>query len=206
MVLVYTSSVCSRSHSVKWRIWPCRPLLLSPSPATSVLKREADLAFGSIGARLLPRTGTIVNLLDLTAIAFPVGFRKTRSLWGFVDRSRLCRARAARFDSTPLRIAPVAISGSGRACDAHRRTADYFELDNTSPVQVCVSSGTDTPGWGNRGCPAYRRGPAREGQAEVRGPVIESRSTIRHAVDRAPLQCRHRRRSPQSGVPEAPRL
>jgi allophanate hydrolase len=63
------------------------------------LKREADLAFGSIDVLLLPTTGTIyekaavaadpfrlntnlglytnfVNLLDLTAIAIPAGFRK----------------------------------------------------------------------------------------------------------------------------------
>jgi Asp-tRNA(Asn)/Glu-tRNA(Gln) amidotransferase A subunit family amidase len=31
----------------------------------------------------LPRTGTIVNLLDLTAIAFPVGFRKNALPLGF---------------------------------------------------------------------------------------------------------------------------
>jgi allophanate hydrolase len=63
------------------------------------LKREADLSFGSIDVLLLPTTGTIyekaavaadpfhlnanlglytnfVNLLDLTAIAVPAGFRK----------------------------------------------------------------------------------------------------------------------------------
>jgi allophanate hydrolase len=63
------------------------------------LKREVDLAFGSIDVLLLPTTGTIyetaalaadpfhlntnlglytnfVNLLDLTAIAVPAGFRK----------------------------------------------------------------------------------------------------------------------------------
>jgi hypothetical protein len=68
----------------------------------------------------------------------------------------------------------------------HLRTADHFELDNISPVQVCVSSGTDTPGWGSHGCPACRRGLARSGQAEVIEPVIEGRSTIRHAVDRTP--------------------
>ena len=73
----------------------------------------------------------------------------------------------------------------------HLRTADHFELDNISPVQVCVSSETDTPGWGNHGCPACRRGLARGGQAEVIEPVIEGRSTIRHAVYRAPLQRMH---------------
>jgi hypothetical protein len=29
-------------------------------------------------------------------------------------------------------------------------------------------------------------------------PVIEGRSTVRHAVDRPPLQCMPRRRSPQA--------
>jgi Asp-tRNA(Asn)/Glu-tRNA(Gln) amidotransferase A subunit family amidase len=63
----------------------CRaPLPLSPSPATSVLKREADLAFGSIGVLLLPRTGTIVNLLDLTAIGVPAGFRKNGLPFGIL--------------------------------------------------------------------------------------------------------------------------
>jgi len=88
----------------------------------------------------------------------------------------------------------------------HLRTADHFELDNISPVQVCVSSGTDTPGWGNHGCPACRRGLARSGQAEVMEPVIEGRSTIRHAVDRAPLQRTDRRRSLQAAAPVASQL
>jgi allophanate hydrolase len=66
------------------------------------LKREADFVFGSIDVLLLPTTGTIyetaaveahpfrlndnlglytnfVNLLDLTAVAVPAGFRETGS-------------------------------------------------------------------------------------------------------------------------------
>ena len=92
------------------------------------------------------------------------------------------------------------------ALDTHLRTADHFELDNISPVQVCVSSGTDTPGWGSRGCPACQRGLARGGQAEVIEPVIGGRSTIRHVVDRAPLQGTHRRRFPYAAVPVASRV
>ena len=72
----------------------------------------------------------------------------------------------------------------------------HFELDNIAPVQVCVSSGRDTPGRGNRGCPACRRGLARGAQAEVIEPFIGGRSTIRHGVGRASLQCMHRGRIP----------
>jgi hypothetical protein len=60
---------------------------------------------------------------------------------------------------------------------------------------------TDIPGWGNRGCPAYCRGLARGGQAEVLGPVVEGRSTVRHAVYRRASQCMHRRRSPEPPHP-----
>jgi hypothetical protein len=35
--------------------------------------------------------------------------------------------------------------------------------------------------------------PGRRSQAEVIEPVVAGRSTIRYAVDRAPLQCTHRR-------------
>jgi allophanate hydrolase len=91
----------------------------------ALLKREADLEFGSIDVLVLPTTGTIyetaavdadpfrlnvnlglytnfVNLLDLTAIAVPAGFRKNGLPFGisliapaFTERALL--ELAARF-------------------------------------------------------------------------------------------------------------
>ena len=37
-------------------------------------------------------------------------------------------------------------------------------------------------------------------------PVIEGRSTVRHAVDRRPSQCTHRRRSPRAAAPVTAQL